>query len=459
MTHTAPESHPANAPTTTAHTLTRRSTVLGLAVGGVLTLIPTKIVLSGANRREASTISAGGVTRDVQVSLVDMDIRPGVIDVAPGTRLRLLVTNRDEMFHDVYFPDGPRTRLLAKGRSQTLDLGVITEDRSGWCTVPGHRAAGMTLDITIAGGSTAVAGSDQGPEPSITTVDPHGQPGTAWKAHGAALAPVPAGTIHAISLHAIEKEMEVAPGARQRVWTFGGTVPAPVLHARVGDVFDVTFVNDGTIGHGIDFHASAVAPDALMRTIQPGESLAYRFRADRAGAWLYHCSTMPMLHHIGNGMYGAVIVDPPSLDAVDREFVIVSSEYYLGPQGGVADTTKLRTNAWDLAVFNGYPDQYVHAPLVAKVGERVRFWLVAAGPIEGLAFHIVGARFDTVFKEGTYLVRRDNAEQGAAQVLELSVAQGGFVETVFTEPGRYPLIDHDMRRGENGARGIVEVTR
>jgi nitrite reductase (NO-forming) len=167
---------------------------------------------------------------------------------------------------------------------------------------------------------------------------------------------------------------------------------------------------------------------------------------------------MPMLQHIGNGMYGAVIIDPPGLAKVDREYVLVSAEEYLGPQGGVADMTKLRANAWDAAVFNGYPDQYVHAPLTAKAGERVRFWVVAAGPIEGTAFHVIGTQFDTVFKEGAYLLRPGNAEHGAAQVLDLSPAQGGFVETVFPEPGHYPFTDHDMRRGENGAHGVVEVT-
>src|SRR5690606_40913408 len=77
------------------------------------------------------------------------------------------------------------------------------------------------------------------------------------------------------------------------------------------------------MGHGIDFHAGANAPDQVMRTIDPGERLTYRFRADHAGAWLYHCSTMPMTQHIANGMYGAVVIDPPDLPAVDREYLLV----------------------------------------------------------------------------------------------------------------------------------------
>jgi FtsP/CotA-like multicopper oxidase with cupredoxin domain len=59
----------------------------------------------------------------------------------------------------------------------------------------------------------------------------------------------------------------------------------------------------------------------------------YQFEADHAGAFMYHCGTAPALHHIGNGMYGAIIIDPPVLAPVDQEFVMVQSELYLGPAG------------------------------------------------------------------------------------------------------------------------------
>jgi nitrite reductase (NO-forming) len=291
------------------------------------------------------------------------------------------------------------------------------------------------------------------------TIDVHGEPGAGWTPYDATLAPAPKATGHRLTLRAIETEKEVAPGVRQRVWTFGGTVPAPTLRGKVGDTFIVTLINDGTMEHGIDFHAGEGSPDEEMRALAPGESLVYRFTARHSGAWLYHCSTMPMLQHIANGMYGAVIIDPPGLDPVDHEYVMVASELYVGTRDGGADPAKLRANDWDAAMFNGYPDQYVHAPLTAKVGDRVRWWVVAAGPVEGTAFHIVGTQFDTVFSEGAYLLRRGNAEHGAAQVLDLSPAQGGFVEQTFTEPGHYAIVDHDMRRGDHGARGIVEVTR
>ena len=110
-------------------------------------------------------------------------------------------------------------------------------------------------------------------------------------------------------------------------------MPGPTLHGRIGDTFVVTLVNHGTVGHSIDFHAGEVAPDGPMRTIAPGASLTYRFTADRAGAWLYHCSTMPMSAHIAAGMHGAVVIEPKGLPDVDRSYVLVQSEVYVDGDG------------------------------------------------------------------------------------------------------------------------------
>ncbi|MCI4066912.1 multicopper oxidase domain-containing protein [Micromonospora sp. R77] len=207
--------------------------------------------------------------------------------------------------------------------------------------------------------------------------------------------------------------------------------------------------------HGIDFHAGAVAPDAVMRPIDPGQQLTYRFTATRAGIWMYHCSTMPMLHHIGNGMYGAVIIDPPDLPRVDREYVLVQSEFYPGPDGEPGDLAKMQANRPDAVVFNGYPAQYDHRPLPARAGERVRVWVLDAGPDRSGSFHVVGTQFDTVYAEGRWLSRP--TDPGGAQVLPLAPAEGGFVELVLPAPGHYPFVDHVMVDAERGARGAFEV--
>ncbi|MFF7645243.1 multicopper oxidase domain-containing protein [Streptomyces canus] len=444
----------------------RRPVLWGTAAGAVVTVLAVLVANSGGNTtggvNAAGTAGAGtGATRTVAVTLADMRIRPARIEVAAGTALRLKVTNADAQRHDLKVEDGPSTPMLAQGTTRVLDLGPVTESREAWCTLPGHRAAGMTLDIVVNDdtatdnsehkGHTSAAADDGG-------LDLSADFSSGWQARDADLAPAPGGTVHKVELHAAQTTVEVAPGVKQQMWTFGSTAPGPTLHGKVGDVFEVTLVNDDHgMGHGIDFHAGSLAPDKPMHTIQPGERLVYRFRAEKAGAWLYHCSTAPMLQHMGNGMYGAVVIDPPGLAKVDHEYVLVSSELYLGTPGSTAQVTKMRQNTPDAWVFNGIANQYAQQPLKVKAGERARFWVVAAGPSDGIAFHVVGTVFDTVYKEGAYLLKPD--QPGGSQVLDLATAQGGFVETTFPEAGHYAFVDHDMRHAEAGAHGMVEVSK
>jgi nitrite reductase (NO-forming) len=160
--------------------------------------------------------------------------------------------------------------------------------------------------------------------------------------------------------------------------------------------------------------------------------------------------------HIANGMFGAVIIDPPDLGPVDREYVLVQSEMYLGPQGGTADPDRVTGGEPDLVVFNGYARQYDAAPLAARTGERVRIWVLAAGPNEGSSFHVIGGQFDTVYREGAYDLRPDGS--GGSQTLGLFPAQGGFVELTFPEAGNYPFVTHDVADAERGAHGLFHVT-
>ena len=264
--------------------------------------------------------------------------------------------------------------------------------------------------------------------------------------------------MHRITLEVADQLTEVAPGVTQTLWTFGGSAPGPVIRGKVGDRFEITLVNDGSIGHSIDFHAGALAPDEPMRTIAPGETLTYRFTATRSGIWMYHCSTAPMSAHIANGMMGAVVIDPPDLAPVDHELVLVQSEMYLGPQGGEVDAERVGSGHPDLVVFNGYADGYLHDPVEVRAGDRVRVWVLAAGPNVGSSFHVVGGQFDTVFHEGAYRLRPGGPEQGGAQALGLTVAQGGFVELELPEAGTYPFVTHVMSDAERGARGAFVVT-
>ncbi len=434
--------------------VSRRPALWGTVMGVVVTVLAVLVANSGDTG--GGTGAGTGATRTVAVALADMRISPARVEVAAGTTLRLKVTNTDARRHDLKVEDGPATPMLSEGETRVLDLGPVTRNRDAWCTLPGHRAAGMAMEIVVTDDPATGHGAHDGHAPAADDPASSGF-STGWRARDARLSPAPAGTVHKAELRAVRETVEVAPGVKQQRWTFGGTAPGPTLRGKVGDVFEITLVNDDPdMGHGIDFHAGSLAPDRPMRTIEPGERLVYRFRAERAGAWLYHCSTPPMLQHIGNGMYGAVVIDPPDLPEVDHEYLLVASQLYLGTPGSEAQVEKMRQNTPDAWAFNGVAQQYTERPLKPKAGERARFWVVAAGPGDGVSFHIVGTVFDTVYKEGAHLLTPDGP--GGAQVLDLAVAQGGFVETTFPEAGHYAFVDHDMRRAESGARGVVDVT-
>lgn len=183
---------------------------------------------------------------------------------------------------------------------------------------------------------------------------------------------------------------------------------------------------------------------------------------------MYHCSTHPMSAHIAAGMTGAVVIEPDGLPRVDRSYVLVQSEVYLAGRATAADGATevdadgVGTRNPDYVTFNGVANGYDVHRLRATVGERVRFWVLDAGPNRPSSFHIVGAQFDTVFHEGGYLLKRGRdafgTRSGGAQALGLQPAQGGFVETVFPEAGTYSLVSHVMSDAERGAHGFVQVS-
>ncbi|WIN00158.1 multicopper oxidase domain-containing protein [Actinoplanes oblitus] len=396
-----------------------------------------------------STVPTGHTTT-IAVTVDDMRFQPAQLIVPAGDRLIIALTNRDQRRHDLILATGAKTGPVSAGRTARLDVGVIGGPVQGWCSLPGHRQTGMTLTIATTGHAHETSTAAPAPEPTAA-IDTLADPGAGFRARDAAVPPVPAGRLHKVALHVREVQLDVAPGVRQSMWTYNGTVPGPTLHGRIGDTFEVTLTNDGNVDHGVDFHAGALAPDEPMRPIEPGQSLIYRFTATRAGIWMYHCSTMPMLLHLGNGMYGAVIIDPPGLLPVAREYLLVQSEIYRG-----GDIAAMRADRPDAVVFNGYAAQYTHRPLTARAGDRVRIWLLDAGPSRDTSFHVVGAQFDTVYAEGRYQL--EPSDPGGAQVLPLVPAAGGFVETVLPQAGHYPFVSHVMSDADRGARGIIEVT-
>jgi nitrite reductase (NO-forming) len=267
------------------------------------------------------------------------------------------------------------------------------------------------------------------------------------------------GTVHNIDFPIIEKDITVADGFVVRAWTFGGSVPGPAIRVHLGDTVNVNLRNDGQMSHSIDFHASQTAMNHQMVEIKPGETFTYTFTADYAGVWMYHCGTAPALHHIANGMFGMVIVEPEGgLPPVGQEFAFVQSEWYLGAQGAPADYAKANQTAAapDFVVFNGVANQYADNPIQIEPGKNVRVFVLDAGPSFDSSYHVVGTIFDNVVKEGIEL-RRGNEGGWGSQAVDLSPAQGAIVEFTAVEDGMYPFVSHAFNLVGHGALGIFSA--
>jgi nitrite reductase (NO-forming) len=428
--------------------------VIALLIGAIALFTP---------RGGTATADDTDAQVEFAIELGDIWVKPAAIEVPSGQMITLDVVNNGVMVHDLKVLGVTGTDMLDPGESATVQIGPFTSDTEAWCTVPGHKEAGMTLAITVAAATPAPAapngtgdGTGAPDGPAAASIDAQAMPDDDYTARDAVLPPAPGAKVHELTMVASEEMIEVAPGVTQEMWVFDGQVPGPTLRGKVGDTFRITLRNDGQVGHSIDFHASMVAWDDEMRTIGNGEELVYEFTAEFAGAYMYHCGTAPALHHIGNGMYGAIVIDPPELPTVDEEFLLVQGELYLGPDGKPGDLTKMIDEQWDAVVFNGYHNQYTHRPLHVEVDTRYRVWVLDAGPNENSAFHIVGTVFDTVWKEGAYLLRPDDT-RGGSQVLDLQPAQGGFVEFTFAEDGLYPIVTHKFANVGKGALGFFAV--
>jgi len=398
---------------------------------------------------------------ELEFHAFDLGFEPDSVEVDEPGRYAVTFVNDGDILHDISFADG--TVIEAEpGQSGTAEIVVPSEGLGYICSIPGHADGGMTGAITVAGGNPDRVGhAGSGFEPGQNAEVEPDPDAPEYALHDPVAPPLLEGDVHDIELVITEREMTVAPGIVQIVWTFGDTVPAPVLRVKVGDTVRVTLVNPETnqLPHSIDFHSSQVAWNDEMRSINPGEELVYEYTATHAGVWMYHCGTTPTLHHIASGMYGMVIVEPAEgLEPVDHEFALVQNEWYVVEQAGFVSLEEASAAAPqpDIVSFNGVANQYADNPIEVPVGETVRVFVLNAGPNIDSSFHVVGTIFDEVIKEGVHL-ERGNAGNWGSQAVDLAPAQGAIVEMRFAEDGLYPIVTHAFNMVDRGALGLFKA--
>jgi nitrite reductase (NO-forming) len=323
-------------------------------------------------------------------------------------------------------------------------------------------AAATTLALAGAGLLTTAAVRP----PTVERVDFDAVRTATAPAYDARVAPASEARIKEFRIPMSHETIEISKGVRYAGRTFGHTVPGPVIRVRQGDQVRINLVNEARdMPHSIDFHAAKLPMDRAMKSIAPGDSLQFEFEASTPGVFMVHCGTPPVLMHIAQGMYFAIIVDPKGgwPTKADKEFILVQSDLY--PKASPADTTlkegdyhAMQEAEPTYVVFNGRAFQYKDAPLHVDVGDRVRFFVMNAGPNIRSDFHVVGNIFDRVYPGG-------NPDQVIDGVQTYSVPAGGgaVVELEFKEgqsgEGNYAFVTHAFADAEKGATGVIQVGR
>ena len=374
--------------------------------------------------------------------------------VAEGDVVQVGIINGDGVEHDVVFPEfkAATDRVNRKGASSVT---VFRADQAGefayFCSLPGHRQAGMEGKLVVGGSKPAVAAMP----PSVSIVrNPADLPG-----------PLPAGTPQtvAVELEALELIGKLANETTYNYWTFNGKVPGPFLRIRVGDTVKLTFKNNETsrMIHSVDLHAvTGPGGGAVMTQTPPGETKAFSFKALNPGLYVYHCATPMVANHITSGMYGLILVEPVGgLPKVDREFYVMQGELYtdraFGQRGhDEFSVEKLLAERAEYFVFNGAVGALTaEHPMKAKIGETVRIYFGVGGPNATSSFHVIGEIFDHVYDQAAI------GSPGATNVQTTTVPAGGatIVEFKLEVPGRYILVDHALSRLERGLAGFLIV--
>jgi nitrite reductase (NO-forming) len=367
-----------------------------------------------------------------------------------------------------------RRAFLARASALSLSIPGIGAALTA-CSPPGTGGDSTRVATRPAGAPSTITGadslhhqnSDSRLDSAVLKGAPHGSSATPGATSGAAsttfhrydpaLPPAAEGGRVQLHWHAREVPVRISPDTVVAAWTFEGDIPGPIVHCRVGDTVEFTLTNDAVVPHSMDFHAAQIDPKTAFRSVAKGQSVSFTFKPKWAGAFVYHCGTAPVLMHIGSGMHGAIIVSPREPLPAAKEFVLVQQEFYLAEAAnGVRafDYQKMLSTLPDFVTFNGRPNQYVDAPIRVKVGDRVRFWVVDAGPTHPSHFHVVGEQFDTV-----YLGAPPGSPLRGVQTFSVPAGGGMCFELLCDVPGEFPFVNHGFGHGQKGTIGILSVER
>ena len=255
-------------------------------------------------------------------------------------------------------------------------------------------------------------------------------------------------------------------GTKYPAWTFGGSIPGPVVRVKQGDIVDFELLNPKTNkeSHSMDFHAAVVDVLDEFAPVKPGETKHFKFKTKYPGVFMYHCGANPMAQHIARGMYGIIIVDPKegyskNYPKPDREYVLIQSQFFPDADDYQA---MIENKGWTNSLINGKIFHYdpVHDPnaslaLQAKPGELVRVFFVNANINEPVALHPIAGIWERVYPNGN----PKNVLYGM-QTYNVAVSEASTFDIVSPKerPTNNAIVDHTMKAALRGAITVLMNT-
>ena len=279
----------------------------------------------------------------------------------------------------------------------------------------------------------------------------------------------------------IEEKLHQVDDEGTTVWamTFNGSVPGPLMVVHQDDYVELTLINPDTnlMQHNIDFHAATGAlGGAGLTIVNPGEKAVLRFKATKAGVFVYHCAPEGMVPwHVTSGMNGAIMVLPRegltdgkgNALAYDRVYYVGEQDFYVPKDAdgnylayesigdGYADTLEvMRKLVPSHVVFNGKVGALTgDNALTAAVGERVL--VVHSQANRDTRPHLIGGHGDYVWQSGKF----HNAPDVDLETWFIPGGAAGAALYTFLQPGVYAYVNHNLIEAfELGAAGHFKVT-
>lgn len=224
-------------------------------------------------------------------------------------------------------------------------------------------------------------------------------------------------------------------------WNLNGRVPGPTFRATEGDRIRIIFYNRAGHSHSLHFHGVHPAEVDGVKPVRNNTVMIYEFDAEPYGVHLYHCHIAPVTRHIGKGLYGMFIIDPPTPRPPADEMVLIMAGY---------DTNEDQKN--ELYAFNGLPHYYMDHPIPIQQNQLVRLYvlnLIEFDPV--VTFHLHANMFK-VFRTGRTLEPSEETD-----VITMGTAERHILEFSFRYPGKFMFHPHQDAIAEAGCMGLFEV--